>query len=1645
MLGLTVLLLCYFCLLAQAAGAARLLLSVPAGGTPPEAIRLGPREVPLRTGPARSADAPMVAVLADWLTEEDRKELAAQLRKRLAQTQSRERMAIVVIRGLEPVPLPPVRTAAELERDLALALEAAPGGDAAARPAAEQVYDLLLGMMPEAEEAWRDWVWMGRLPPLGDALARDYLAARLSRALGEARLRLLLWPEEGQPDWIPAARTAQAARLVEAEWEAPTVGEGFELFRLAVEGNEWPWVAAAPGFRLPGVAELTRFLELARAAADSGAGPQELSRLQAALGVYPNYVPALEAGAALGERLEDFRSAAFFLERLAAKRPTDSLILRRHAAAAWRARLPEAETVLRRALEAMPQDAELLEWLGRARIAAGDDREAYGLIRRSLEQRPDNTVLWWIAADLARSLGDESGERAALREALDREPGRADRRARLVALSLKAGDGPVLKRTLEEAERWAAGEKDTSILAQFATGWEALGDSGRALQLWERTVGLDAGFEKGHLAVCRLLEVRRDWQAMLRAAERGLSALRGSAGLHLARARALRETGSHQGSRRALREAAAVVKDFQIAQARAETEDLFGGSASLAAWESLLEAAKAAGADAARTEQIRQRAIRAALREGEAGIAARYMELPEAPQDSGGPQGGERGLLIPGGVAVLRFLSGIGGPEDPGEYLTAFARAVVQRSLFVTEKEWERYYEPLLEHYDRLLELRRPFPLTHRGTEILLSAESQRHRQQTQRALELLGYRLRNARGRLSVEMQTRGERAKRQTLAAALDLDDRAVEESLAGGKAYTIRIRDDFAPAVLGEKAWAELLRRNANPLGFAGALLKDPRLARLYAGLASAGPAAAEALAARVGMRRLLEDYAMLLFLYGPAMTLDEQGRCPVPGGVEAEAVWAALAGENPRNGAKFLEALLSKDGGMVLAFFATLHGATPERQKWFLATPERARTFYRLMKDAPEWDGRPDRMVRESPIVALFRELPLNTDGSVRFPGGAQVWQVARGASGLDRIQRLERRAQRAKPAEEEEILERMARERYGVHHERFSQLENFLMVARIEQALGRDLEPREALILSQQFARHEWAYPLLLSLPGLGEKEFLAFFAWAESLDGLPTEAKNVNIGLTGQMANLEGLLVRAGRLDGRISAEILGSLCSQMKGVADFAVMADEAGRALRRLAAALGAPAGGLQQALETALFGPGETPAGRRRREEFRAVQAAQKTPPPDLILAVLGVLERAAADAGAAREAAAALEAAAARLEVLPMPRTMKPPPRLREILELWQTRKLGEIARELRQKAARRRPNSKDLEKLAAEARRELAPWLELSLRGVLAGYYLRPGDLPVSEDPWLLRKYWYADHSPSAQQAFSYPEFRVDSEGAGSLPLGSPGGLAQVAGEIAMAGRKAAQGFAGALEAKQAAALRSAMWHRLGERDLRAVRLAWMAGREWVVEAAFDAGAASGLAQAATGLLSPERLAGVERLLRRLRNIHALMPAARPFRSEYELLWRSVWDSFSMSDLFWLGRFRREAPPDARAWRALRALPPDVWNGPVNELGPLRLELARSAAPGLAPLAPYEHFALELLPGRLGERLSEFALALASAADEAGLPADSLGLVAEPLARRLMAGLEMADQADFRSAVALWKSVTAGEVAKIWEEELEKVR
>jgi hypothetical protein len=92
---------------------------------------------------------------------------------------------------------------------------------------------------------------------------------------------------------------------------------------------------------------------------------------------------------------------------------------------------------------------------------------------------------------------------------------------------------------------------------------------------------------------------------------------------------------------------------------------------------------------------------------------------------------------------------------------------------------------------------------------------------------------------------------------------------------------------------------------------------------------------------------------------------------------------------------------------------------------------------------------------------------------------------------------------------------------------------------------------------------------------------------------------------------------------------------------------------------------------------------------------------------------------------------------------------------------------------------------------------------------------------------------------------------------------------------------------------------------------------------------------------------------------------------------------------------------------------------------------LGAELADSlgcAHPHLRAAVPYEEYEKDMFTSRLAERSAEFKLYLARYADAAGLPASSLGPVAETAVRAILKKMQLSDAHDWRSVLAAFSGI-----------------
>jgi hypothetical protein len=217
---------------------------------------------------------------------------------------------------------------------------------------------------------------------------------------------------------------------------------------------------------------------------------------------------------------------------------------------------------------------------------------------------------------------------------------------------------------------------------------------------------------------------------------------------------------------------------------------------------------------------------------------------------------------------------------------------------------------------------------------------------------------------------------------------------------------------------------------------------------------------------------------------------------------------------------------------------------------------------------------------------------------------------------------------------------------------------------------------------------------------------------------------------------------------------------------------------------------------------------------------------------------------------------------------------------------------------------------------------------------------------------------------------------------------------------------------------QLGSIRGTDWRKLRDADLRLFHLTVLAGREWIVEAARRPELLRDLEEDTFGLLS---------LARRADLLAGL--AARD--------WRTVWDSVTLSDLYWLGsvyRTRYKTDP----WRspvtiALRRAAAGSDGSPLHLLGSHLPVTTGCSHPHLRRAAPYEEFERRMFPADLGERAAEFKLYLAQQMDRAGIPAAALPAVAESVARASFQNLRMTDMRDWHSVLAAFANVNGSTI------------
>jgi len=1475
--------------------------------------------------------------------------------------------------------------------------------------------------------SWRHVLFVGRFPtpePEVESYAGLYLAA----ALAKARIRASFWDIDGrETPWLapasertagwkyggdPAAyakRWKESETLVEADWAAPAVDSGFEIYRLLIHGGETALdgeFAGANG-ELPDPAfyrQLPKaYAELKKLAADPSPQPELAEEaVRRIVAVNPREAAAFELGAGIQSRLGRHSAAAPLWKSFADLRPTDARAFDELGNALFHtSQWNPAEAALRRAVELNLATARNTEQLARIRLRQNDDKDGLFWLAESLRLNSSNQPLWFERAAAAERVGDRSQAVASLESGLALGGLHVERRAGLIRLYLELQTPAPALRHLDAVV--AELPPDAKVRQTFADLAELLARTETALSLWRATVEADPSREAAHFRASRILLDLGKPDDAVHSAEAGITAAPSSARLRIAKVDALDALGRHYNARQFLNEAASVNKNLDVLRLAAERADVYSrdGAAAYRRWAEALPADVASGDRAKVLRRGLEVAIREESRADRDWFASRLTGDPIAARllAPAPPPGGV--LAIPGGRKALASIAF--SPEDPGPsgFLIAYARTVAERLSGPMNEAAKAYSQGIVEHFALLASILPTGVQSPGGATFALETNSNLGRKRTEQLLSALGWKIRFSNKRALLEAAEKGERAKRHRTTAALAVDEIAMQEAIQAGRTFTLFIPIEEAAVFPPESAWkAALYPKTAYAGGLAEAFARDPRGARVFVGLNSMERRAAEALLAAVPLAKLVDDYSDRLYHYGPALAV-ANGGVVLPGGSEADGFWKRLLGVGPSPPSPFLAALVNKDDGRPLSYFCALSQLDSARQRFFTKTQQRTERFYRLFT-RDKVLRRTESLAAESDLLDVFQNLPLTAEGQVRFPGSPEVWMVAKGQGYSTGLQKKLNKA--VAPDVEDEILLRLAKTEYKPMRATRTELDNFLGVARVDAFRRTPLDETSALKLAQHYAAYQAVYPHFTRLTALDAAGFDAFFAVAGKLRGVDRLQLNRRLSLLLPLFEILGRLESSGDLTPERAAHVFQQLCESSARAEDLGQAASAALDAVRAIV-----PTGdAAEDWLRDRMLGLDATGAidglplsydyAEARRRDYERVLEAQRITRLGVVLEIDGAT-RALAGGEAAPAQLTRIERGIGKLERTELPKQFQADARIKNNLQAFDTKEVHPAFLRLKAATPKKKVNPKSVQSAAAQPIEAAGAHVGLALTGVIYGAYLRAEDLLVSEDPLLARKHEFADLTTQTErELFRVSDLRVSSEKAGSYFLGGFAQFGDAVGQSAAMSANLRTEIANVASA-ELGSLRVCEWRPVRNEELRLVGLQVRAGREWILRAGVAPVALERLAAATVGLLSVSRRT-------------ALLDAVSRRR------WDDAWASISLSEQFFLGARAPDAVLPEPIVQALRRAKEEADPTRLARLGAISPRLCECQNAMLAERLPYEEYARRLRIEPLGERLAEFKLYLAYAADSEGVSAAALAAIAEPLAAWRLSKAPMADSRDW---------------------------
>jgi hypothetical protein len=358
-------------------------------------------------------------------------------------------------------------------------------------------------------------------------------------------------------------------------------------------------------------------------------------------------------------------------------------------------------------------------------------------------------------------------------------------------------------------------------------------------------------------------------------------------------------------------------------------------------------------------------------------------------------------IPIPGGTVALARAAGLPSAPDRSRFVAELTR-VIYEAPEKLRQDSDSSFARVRTYVETAGRLRRALAAFPAGVTLARAANAA-DRESLQQLLDEAGLRLRENRGRYSVEILTEREARERAGLVAALGLDSARLAAALNEGETFVPRLRSEPAPIPLTAEQWSRIIfNTSVAPADLFAAIVVDERAALLCHGLAALDDETLEYLGGHPALIQQLHLHARVFAAFGSHLKIRD-GRILVPGhdaSNKAISVWEGLVGERVAAPDRFAAALFERNGGRLAYLYDLIGELDGPRAAFALglniepaqARDARARAFLDATASSfAEWPTRErpfNRPLRDTAVILMA--VDVNGDGAPRMPAARLLW-------------------------------------------------------------------------------------------------------------------------------------------------------------------------------------------------------------------------------------------------------------------------------------------------------------------------------------------------------------------------------------------------------------------------------------------------------------------------------------------------------------------------------------------------------------------------------------------------------------------------------------------------------------------------------